>query len=205
LEHSSTSEHGAARTLAADGIAPSVATNSGGHPESSCNCRTTAAGGLAAAVFAAFPHADIYTDGTARSPGSIHIRGGGVGSGDISVRGVINMLAQDLPGKPPTHNGESSQQRHLWFQQCLHAMEAVGSELHSVAFPYGIGCGLAGGDWHISGACAVSCWWGARRGSTNCTEVSNHASTGRTTEHSESPIRHARHAPSSQNHMRDAQ
>jgi O-acetyl-ADP-ribose deacetylase (regulator of RNase III) len=114
-----------------------------------CNCRTMAAGGLAAAVFAAFPHADIYTDGTARSPGSIHIRGGGIGSGDISARGVINMLAQDLPGRPPTHKGESSQQRHLWFQQCLHAMEAVGSKLHSVAFPYGIGCGLAGGDWHI--------------------------------------------------------
>jgi len=37
--------------------------------------------------------------------------------------------------------------RLQWFKQCLAEIEKVIRDTDVVAFPYNIGCGLAGGDW----------------------------------------------------------
>lgn len=128
-----------------------------------CNCvgRGPAAG-IAAAVFAAYPSADVYierkTEGRQREkPGtfSFHDR-------------IINLYAQPLPGKPaeekpqkeggwhqsvPGAAGDTRAARLLWFRECLQQIPAGLPESTEdgarigVAFPARIGCGLAQGEW----------------------------------------------------------
>jgi O-acetyl-ADP-ribose deacetylase (regulator of RNase III) len=104
-----------------------------------CNCVTTTGKGLAQHIFNQFPDANVYRNSTQlRKPGNIEIRGK-----------VVAMYAQNKPGKVSTQ--ETSQQRHIWFQQCLQKLGDIMLKEHvtDVAFPYGIGCGLAGGNWSI--------------------------------------------------------
>ena len=108
-----------------------------------CNCRTTRAMGLACSLFCSFPHADTYNPKLApmppkRVPGTLTLHGG-PGTG---LRGVINLYGQDAPGK----TAETKAQRLTWFQNALQQLADV-PNLNSVAFPHGIGCGLAGGSW----------------------------------------------------------
>jgi len=70
--------------------------------------------------------------------GEIVIKGDGQ-----SQRYVINMMGQYYPGYP---SHELHTNREKYFQQCLDKMSAI-KDLDSVAFPYLIGCGLAGGYW----------------------------------------------------------
>lgn len=51
------------------------------------------------------------------------------------------MFSQFQPGRKDT-----SSMRLKWFQSCLICVEEL-SDLKSIAFPYGIGCGAAGGHW----------------------------------------------------------
>ncbi len=108
-----------------------------------CNCVTTSNGkGLYLSIIQKFPHAHIYNDSTVtRKPGRIIIRG----SRSKGERYVIAFLSQYYPGAPREAT-DSREQRLKWFKTCL---ERVGSidNLKSVAFPYGIGCGLAKGRW----------------------------------------------------------
>lgn len=66
---------------------------------------------------------------------------------------VANMLAQYYTGKGDRFgNTDTSVQREQWFSECLEHLKAyVVDNLHqqrvSVAFPWQIGCGLAGGNW----------------------------------------------------------
>ena len=53
------------------------------------------------------------------------------------------MLAQYYPGEPKY---ESYEQRLNWFKSCIDKISKI-PDLKQVAFPYGIGCGLAGGRW----------------------------------------------------------
>ena len=69
---------------------------------------------------------------------------------------VIAMFAQwemGLPGKynrvQPAPPSDSASTRAGWFRQCLGAIAAIDPPLASIAFPYEIGCGLAGGDWRV--------------------------------------------------------
>ena len=64
----------------------------------------------------------------------------------VNSENIINMIAQTNPGKP---KGEDSKISRLKaFEKCLTQIAELHSEeSFSVAFPYGIGCGLAGGDW----------------------------------------------------------
>ena len=113
------------------------------------SCRVRRGLGLAKVIFDRFPHANVYSIksqtwsvasvGKPHSdPGSIDVRGGTAGNG----RGVINLMGQDKPGK----RAESREDRQIYFHQGLqHIAEMDG--LKSVAFPHGIGCGLAGGRW----------------------------------------------------------
>jgi O-acetyl-ADP-ribose deacetylase (regulator of RNase III) len=114
-----------------------------------CNCRTTRAWGLAYSLFGSFPHADTYTVPSdpklapmppKRVPGTLTVHGG-PGTG---LRGVINLYGQDAPGKASA--AETKAQRLTWFQNALLQLADV-PDLKSVAFPHGIGCGLAGGSW----------------------------------------------------------
>lgn len=111
-----------------------------------CNCITTRSQGLSKLIFSKYPYADIYTErkrtGTKDTPSTIIIRGNGV-----NERFIINMLGQYYPGKGGRYsNDDSFQMREQWFQSCLNQISQI-SDITSIAFPYRIGCGLAGGNW----------------------------------------------------------
>ena len=109
-----------------------------------CNCITTKGAHLSAAMFARFPHANIYR-GRAKpdEPGTIIVRGG-----NPDERLVINMLAQFYPGKPkfPDSPKDGYAARQSYFRDCLEKISNL-RNLQSIAFPYQIGCGAAGGSW----------------------------------------------------------
>lgn len=112
-----------------------------------CNCVTKGAAFLAKKVFSAFPWADIYKErargGRKGVMGSIEIRGDGK-----TDRRVIAMLGQYYPGRSKYSTGiDSPQERLKAFTKCLDRIAQIES-LGSIAFPYGIGCGAAGGDWN---------------------------------------------------------
>ena len=105
-----------------------------------CNCHSTSAAGLASAIFARYPYADTYSDrGEATQPGTISVHDGD--------RSVVNLYAQRYPGRAG-HGDDSEEQRQVWFRDGLAAVGQVAG-LNSVAMPYGIGCGLAGGSWPV--------------------------------------------------------
>lgn len=98
-----------------------------------CNCITKKGKGLSKVLFDKWPEANIYKD-----------RDGKDTVGQIVVKGqVINMLAQIYPGKAKYKN-DSKEKRATWFLECLEQMSELDG---SFAFPFRIGCGLAGGDW----------------------------------------------------------
>lgn len=120
-----------------------------------CNCVSKGASNLAKAVFEKFPYADIYRERSIRypfwhKPGELYIRGG-IGEGRL----VINMTAQVLPGgpgkvfevAPGMSVTETSETREKLFVQCLKKLKEI-ETLRSIAFPWRIGCGVAGGDWN---------------------------------------------------------
>jgi len=111
-----------------------------------CNATSNRSFGLSSAIFKKYPRANIYSGKykeVDRELGSIIVR-----------ENIINMIAQTNPGKP---KGDDSKENRLTaFEKCLAKIgEKIslaestekGEENFSVAFPYGIGCGLAGGDW----------------------------------------------------------
>lgn len=92
-------------------------------------------------MFRRYPHADVYRMRTARStPGTIDVRGGTRGQ-----RGVINLFGQVYPGKP-RHGNDTAGARETYFAQGLHRIAELAG-VGSLAFPWLIGCGLAGGEW----------------------------------------------------------
>lgn len=123
-----------------------------------CNCLTVRAHGLSAAIAVKFPEANVYKQRRGvgqRNLAMLEDRGK---PGTIVVMDrVINLLAQWRPGKvqsgyahiyPESSPPESELQRQLWFQQCLETLALfLQGQAVTLAFPYGIGCGLAGGDW----------------------------------------------------------
>jgi len=115
-----------------------------------CNCVSKTYSGLAQYLFQKYPYANIYAerkDGKyVHLPEEIYIRG------DADNRYVINATAQIFPGRPSNnrflHWQDSVKDRKQFFYKCL--LKVAGIEnLKSIAFPYKIGCGLAGGDWSV--------------------------------------------------------
>ena len=101
-----------------------------------CNCVTWSAAGLAATIFAQYPEANIYK--LRRNPSR---------PGTIDIRNrVINMFAQNSPGKAQAA-GDGPSDRLQFFRHCLEEIRRQLPHAHSFAFPWGIGCGLAGGNW----------------------------------------------------------
>ena len=110
-----------------------------------CNCLTRRSAGFAHEVFDRFPEANIYAerpDRDYRPPPHLM-------PGNIVVRGrVINMLAQYFPGVPryPDSALDGRAARLRYFAECLVKVSRLPG-IESVAFPWRIGCNMAGGDW----------------------------------------------------------
>ena len=92
--------------------------------------------GLASSIAKKYPLSNIYSGINKvehRIPGTIIIRDK-----------VINIVGQINPGKPS--GNDSAINRITFFKNGLNA---IPKDLDSIAFPMGIGCGLAGGDWNV--------------------------------------------------------
>ena len=107
-----------------------------------CNCVTREAAGLAAQLFQKWSYADCYsTRWEPDMPGTINIAS--------ERKSIINMFAQVYPGAPkdPNDKHDGFQARKKYFIYCLRAIALNVEPNSSLAFPYKIGCGMAGGDW----------------------------------------------------------
>lgn len=111
-----------------------------------CNCVTNRSKHMAAAMFKRYPYADIYSSRTEPdTPGDIIISGNGQ-----DERFVISLLGQYYPGKVryPSSELDGFEARKGYFHSALKKVLEI-EDLHSIAFPWGIGCGAAGGDWNF--------------------------------------------------------
>lgn len=109
-----------------------------------CNCVTNRAAHLALDVFTRYPYSDIYSyRATNDTPGKIIIKGNG-----IDQRFVVALLGQKYPGKSkyPDSAEDGLNSREEYFHLGLIALSKI-SNLESIAFPWKIGCGAAGGNW----------------------------------------------------------
>jgi O-acetyl-ADP-ribose deacetylase (regulator of RNase III) len=92
--------------------------------------------GLASSISKKYPLSNIYSGihkVENRIPGTVIIRDK-----------VINIVGQINPGKPSKN--DSAINRINFFKN---ALNLIPKNLVSIAFPMGIGCGLAGGDWNV--------------------------------------------------------
>jgi hypothetical protein len=103
-----------------------------------CNCTSAGSLGLARSLFLSFPWANTYSK--PRVPGTIQVLGDG-----LSQRFVISLNAQIYPGRPNLTN-DTKEIRLELFVKCLEEILKI-QNLESIAFPWMIGCGLAGGNW----------------------------------------------------------
>lgn len=107
-----------------------------------CNCVTKNSKYLAQHIFTRYPYANTYKTRTSNTnPGTIDIKGNGT-----NQRYIINMYAQYYPGKAKYSN-DNPKVRLEWFKLCLHQIAQI-KNINSVAMPFNIGCGSAGGDWN---------------------------------------------------------
>lgn len=106
------------------------------------NCISNgSAAGIARLIFDAYPHADTYKNRTvAAQPGTIDI----MGTGD--QRKVLNLNSQYYPGGLNNDKIDDRAARENYFYKCLLKIAKL-PECKSVAFPAGIGCAIAQGDW----------------------------------------------------------
>jgi len=131
-----------------------------------CNCVTINAKGIALSINKKYPWANIYSErktlvvnGTRRNlatvntrdiPGTIKIQSSPMGS-----KHVICMFSQYYPGKPNMQTSynkntlDTVHDRSKWFTKCLDKIAEELPDVKTLAFPYKIGCGLAGGDWYL--------------------------------------------------------
>jgi len=108
------------------------------------NCISNSAAGLAKFLFKKYPYSDVYSNRSVPDQvGTINIKGNG-----NEQRYVINMFAQYYPGPPKYKDSlkDGIVAREKFFSECLTQIFYV-PNLESIAFPFGIGCGLAGGNW----------------------------------------------------------
>jgi len=106
------------------------------------NCISNSAAGLAQKVFEKYPYANTYINRVEKAvPGTIDVFGDG-----IFYRNIINMNAQYYPGESILDTEDTESNRKIWFHQCLLKISEI-ENLQSIAFPYKIGCNLAGGNW----------------------------------------------------------
>lgn len=109
------------------------------------NCLSNGdASGLAYYLFKKFPYADCYSDRQEPSvPGTIDIRGNG-----LDQRYVINLHGQYYPGniRYPLSIQDGIEARQKYFYKGLNKIAKI-ENLQSIAIPFRVSCGIAGGDW----------------------------------------------------------
>jgi hypothetical protein len=99
------------------------------------NCKSTRAAGLALNIFKTYPDTNIYKDKkVTREVGKALI-----------TEPVVHLFGENDPSNPPSELPE----RPGWFQQALDdlALKLESKKDITLYFPYGIGCGLAKGNW----------------------------------------------------------
>ena len=122
-----------------------------------CNCVTLGGRGLYTALVAKYPYCDVYSR---RRESSSRPR---LGSLEVcepengTLPKIACLYAQLGPGKPGQASkkygvkasADSAAKRLEYFNLSLDALAeaATVGDWKQVAFPYNIGCGLAGGDW----------------------------------------------------------
>nr|QBK85739.1 MAG: uracil-DNA glycosylase [Marseillevirus LCMAC101] len=107
-----------------------------------CNCYSKKGAGLSKDIAKKFPYANFYSSREDEScPGTIEVRG----DRKEKERFVMALYAQKRPGKPK--GSDSAEKREEWFSECLDRIPKKYKKLKSIAFPHGIGCGLANGNW----------------------------------------------------------
>ena len=112
-----------------------------------CNCTTTSAAGLAKHIFEKYPSANTYKmPRFRRQVGTCNL----FSTNEKNVM-VANLNAQNRPGQ--ARADETLEQRLVWFDMALADLARQVHEFsepaeRTIYFPYGIGCGLAGGTWH---------------------------------------------------------
>ena len=94
------------------------------------------------AIFERFPYSNVYKqrNGKRDKPGTIKVCGNG-----SSERYVIALFGQYGWGKPDKKD-DSPEKRLQFFKSGLAKIGEI-KNLESVAFPYLVGCGSAGGKW----------------------------------------------------------
>lgn len=142
------------------------------------NCLCTRPHGLAESVATRFPYANVY--GQRRQVGykNLAVEADRGTPGDIAVRQpdaaknesgpiVVGLYGQYDYGKAGRSHRtpaaqDSTQLREQWFVMSLEKLATYMTQngLTSVAFPHGIGCGLAGGSWMVYKTALVS--WAAK-------------------------------------------
>jgi O-acetyl-ADP-ribose deacetylase (regulator of RNase III) len=116
-----------------------------------CNCITTHSSGLAKSIFNRYPYSDTYSiEPNTRAMGKIDILGNG-----IEERYIANLYAQLYPSKSKyEHNSKDGVDVRLnAFKSCLYKValyvkEQSPNDITTIGVPFGIGCGLAGGNWY---------------------------------------------------------
>lgn len=108
-----------------------------------CNCKTVGpVKGLAKHLFDKFRYANTYTENCQRAAGTIQVC-----TGLDGTRPVINLYAQVYPGVAREDRKNDTKAARLnHFASCLDLISQQ-KWITQIAFPYGIGCGLAGGEW----------------------------------------------------------
>ena len=118
-----------------------------------CNCITTDVKGVAEVIFKKYPWSNVYLGRPKNRdvPGTITVSQSPSSQVETkTAKQVINMFGQRYPGGPKDY--ETKDQRVAWFQACLDKMTIHFSQSpnnSSIAFPHGIGCKMAGGNWSI--------------------------------------------------------
>lgn len=130
-----------------------------------CNCVTLNAQGLAANIASKYAYADLYGKRTGRNascatlatqdaPGTCILARP---PPDVAGPVIAHLMGQLAPGKPASAarkygvlpGTDNAKNRHEYFKSALAELAKVclEEEWKVVAFPFRIGCGLAGGSW----------------------------------------------------------
>jgi O-acetyl-ADP-ribose deacetylase (regulator of RNase III) len=119
-----------------------------------CNCTTTRAAGLAAQLHEKFPWCDIYSKRNGYDLG--HIGEALISGNGKDRRYVASLISQIYAGGPSDKTqfyvphldeviADNNNTRVMLFQRALEDLASNG--ITTFAFPWGIGCGLAKGNW----------------------------------------------------------
>jgi hypothetical protein len=120
-----------------------------------CNCVSTNSAGFYKSLVMKFPSVDVYRNRSSMTtmqeiytkPGTITIL-----QLPNTQCSVIHMFSQFYPGTNKEFQiskfTDDRATRQRWFGECLQQIaDSVSIGKISIAFPYKIGCGLAGGNW----------------------------------------------------------